>query len=203
LFSSMRAAQTAAEKMRERLEVPILCQGEDATGELVRQFATDARTCLFGTLSLWQGVDVPGSALQLVIIDRLPFPRPDDPLASARQRYVESSGGNGFMSVAATQASLRLAQGSGRLIRTATDKGVVAVLDSRLEKARYGSFVRASLPPMWPTTDTELVRASLRAIDASAPDPLPVAEIVVAKARAIGKPKKSAEPAEAAETPHP
>ncbi len=171
LFSSMRAAQTAAEKMRERLEVPILCQGEDATGELVRQFAADARTCLFGTLSLWQGVDVPGSALQLVIIDRLPFPRPDDPLASARQRYVESSGGNGFMSVAATQASLRLAQGSGRLIRTATDKGVVAVLDSRLEKARYGSFVRASLPPMWPTTDTELVRASLRAIDASAPDP--------------------------------
>jgi ATP-dependent DNA helicase DinG len=119
----------------------------------------------------------------------LPFPRPDDPLASARQRYVESSGGNGFMSVAATQASLRLAQGSGRLIRTATDKGVVAVLDSRLEKARYGSFVRASLPPMWPTTDTELVRASLRAIDASAPDPFPVAEIVVAKARAFGKSK--------------
>jgi len=171
LFSSMRAAQTAAEMMRERLDVPILCQGEDATGELVRQFASDAQTCLFGTLSLWQGVDVPGSALQLVIIDRLPFPRPDDPLASARQRYVESSGGNGFMSVAATQASLRLAQGSGRLIRTATDKGVVAVLDSRLERARYGSFVRASLPPMWPTTDTELVRASLRAIDASAPDP--------------------------------
>jgi ATP-dependent DNA helicase DinG len=176
LFSSMRAAQQATEEMRERLDLPILCQGDDATGELVRQFAADARTCLFGTLSLWQGVDVPGSALQLVLIDRLPFPRPDDPLASARQRFVESSGGNGFMTIAATQASLRLAQGAGRLIRNATDKGVVAVLDSRLANARYAGFVRASLPPMWSTTDGELVRASLRAIDASAPEPLPVAE---------------------------
>ena len=171
----MRAAKSAAEEMRERVDLPILCQGDDATGELVRQFAADARTCLFGTLSLWQGVDVPGSALQLVLIDRLPFPRPDDPLASARQRYVESHGGNGFMSVAATQASLRIAQGAGRLIRDATDRGVVAVLDSRLEKARYGGFVRASLPPMWPTTDSALVRASLRKIDQTAPEPLPVA----------------------------
>ena len=194
LFSSMRAAQTAAEQMRERLDVPVLCQGEDATGELVRQFAADAKTCLFGTLSLWQGVDVPGSSLQLVIIDRLPFPRPDDPLASARQRYVESSGGNGFMSVAATQASLRLAQGAGRLIRTATDKGVVAVLDSRLEKARYGGFVRASLPPMWPTTDQHLVKASLRKIDETAPEPLPVAASVM---QAIAD-ESAAEPVKAA-----
>ena len=186
LFSSMRAAQQAAELMRTRTELPILCQGEDATGELVRQFASDAQTCLFGTLSLWQGVDVPGSALQLVLIDRLPFPRPDDPLASARQRFVESSGGNGFMTISATQASLRLAQGAGRLIRNATDKGVVAVLDSRLANARYGGYVRASLPPMWSTTDRELVRASLRAIDAAAPEPLPVGAAVVTAQTAAG-----------------
>lgn len=168
LFSSMRAAERAAEQMRERLELPILCQGEDATSELVRQFAADDATCLFGTLSLWQGVDVPGPSLQLVVIDRLPFPRPDDPLASARARYVESHGGNGFMQVSATQAALRLAQGSGRLIRSADDKGVVAVLDSRLANARYADFIRASLPPMWPTTDGALVRASLAKIDESA-----------------------------------
>jgi ATP-dependent DNA helicase DinG len=119
LFSSKRAAVAAAEAMRERLDVPILCQGDDATPTLVREFAGHAETCLFGTLSLWQGVDVPGSACQLVAIDRIPFPRPDDPLASARQRAVAQAGGNGFMSVAATHAALRLAQGVGRLIRTA------------------------------------------------------------------------------------
>ena len=169
LFSSMRAAERAAEQLRERLDLPILCQGEDATSELVRQFAADEPTCLFGTLSLWQGVDVPGRSLQLVVIDRLPFPRPDDPLASARSRYVDSHGGNGFMQVSAMQAALRLAQGAGRLIRTTDDKGVVAVLDSRLANARYGEFIRTSLPPMWPTTDGALVRASLAAIASGPP----------------------------------
>ncbi len=130
LFSSMRAATAAAEAMRERLDVPVLCQGDDSTAALVRAFAADADTCLFGTLSLWQGVDVPGSACQLVVIDRLPFPRPDDPLASARQRSVTAAGGNGFVVVAVTAAALRLAQGAGRLIRSAEDRGVVAVLDS-------------------------------------------------------------------------
>jgi ATP-dependent DNA helicase DinG len=174
LFSSMRAAQVAAEFLRDR-DVPVLCQGEETTGELVRQFAGDARTCLFGTLSLWQGVDVPGSALQLVVIDRIPFPRPDDPLMSARARAADAAGGNGFMSVAATHAALRLAQGSGRLIRTSQDRGVVAVLDSRLHSARYAGFLRGSLPPFWYTTDFEQVRRSLVAIDASAPPVRPVA----------------------------
>jgi len=152
--------------MRQRVEFPVLCQGEDATSELVSQFAADAETCLFGTLSLWQGVDVPGPSLQLVVIDRLPFPRPDDPLASARARYVESHGGNGFMLVSATQAALRLAQGSGRLIRSMDDRGVVAVLDSRLATARYGDFIKASLPPMWQTTNKALVVASLERLRA-------------------------------------
>ncbi|MGF1429455.1 ATP-dependent DNA helicase [Kitasatospora sp. LaBMicrA B282] len=176
LFSSMRAAQTAAEQLRERLELPILLQGEDTLGELIRAFASDAPTCLFGTLSLWQGVDVPGSACQLVVMDRIPFPRPDDPLMSARQKAVEEAGGNGFMAVAATHAALLMAQGAGRLVRAADDRGVVAVLDPRLATARYGGFFRSSMPDFWYTTDRNQVRRSLAAIDASAPPVRPVAK---------------------------
>jgi ATP-dependent DNA helicase DinG len=167
LFSSMRAAKEAAGALRDRIKQPLLCQGDDVTAQLVRQFTEDEPTCLFGTLSLWQGVDVPGNSLQLVIIDRVPFPRPDDPLASARQRAVAARGGNGFMTVAASHAALLLAQGAGRLLRTVTDRGVVAVLDPRLVTARYGDFLRASLPPFWTTTDPDLVRAALRRLAAA------------------------------------
>jgi len=166
LFSSMRAAVQAAGALRERVKQPLLCQGDDVTAQLVKQFAEDEPTCLFGTLSLWQGVDVPGPSLRLVVIDRIPFPRPDDPLASARQRAVAARGGNGFMTVAAAHAALLLAQGTGRLLRTMTDRGVVAVLDPRLVTARYGDFLRASLPPFWTTTDPALVRAALGRLSA-------------------------------------
>jgi ATP-dependent DNA helicase DinG len=168
LFSSMRAAIQAAGALRERISQPLLCQGDDLTAQLVRQFSEDEPSCLFGTLSLWQGVDVPGNSLQLVVIDRIPFPRPDDPLASARQRAVAARGGNGFMTVAASHAALLLAQGAGRLLRTMTDRGVVAVLDPRLVTARYGDFLRASLPPFWTTTDPALVRAALGRLAAAA-----------------------------------
>ncbi|MFH8753251.1 ATP-dependent DNA helicase [Streptomyces rimosus] len=168
LFSSMRAAQAAAENLRGRLDMPILLQGEETLGELIRTFAADARTCLFGTLSLWQGVDVPGPNCQLVVMDRVPFPRPDDPLMSARQKAVEEAGGNGFMAVAATHAALLMAQGAGRLVRATGDRGVVAVLDPRVERARYGSFLRKSMPEFWYTTDRNQVRRSLAAIDAAA-----------------------------------
>jgi ATP-dependent DNA helicase DinG len=161
LFSSMRAAKQAAEVLRSQLDVRILCQGDDTTGLLVQQFAQDEPTCLFGTLSLWQGVDVPGRSLSLVVVDRIPFPRPDDPLSSARQRAAAVRGGNGFLAVAATHAALLLAQGAGRLLRSTEDRGVVAILDPRLATARYGSFLRASLPPFWPTTDSTVVRAAL------------------------------------------
>jgi ATP-dependent DNA helicase DinG len=171
LFSSMRAARQAAAELRERIGVPLLCQGEDPTSQLITRFAEDEPTCLFGTLSLWQGVDVPGRSLQLVVIDRIPFPRPDDPLASARQRAVEARGGNGFMTVAAAQAGLLLAQGTGRLLRTMTDRGVVAILDPRLVTKRYGAFLRASLPPFWTTTNPEVVRAALRRLAAAATAP--------------------------------
>ena len=173
LFSSMRAARQAADELAGRIGFPLLCQGDDQTAQLVSQFAADEPTCLFGTLSLWQGVDVPGPSLRLVVIDRIPFPRPDDPLASARQRAVAARGGNGFMSVAASQAALLLAQGSGRLLRTMTDRGVVAVLDPRLSTARYSGFLRASLPPFWTTTDPQVVRGALRRLAAETAAEMP------------------------------
>ncbi|OLT75299.1 ATP-dependent DNA helicase [Mycobacteroides chelonae] len=162
LFSSMRAAKEASEEMRTRLDTPVLCQGDDATSILVEQFSADPQTSLFGTLSLWQGVDVPGPSLSLVLIDRIPFPRPDDPLRAARQRAISARGGNGFMAVAGTQAALLLAQGTGRLLRGAHDRGVVAVLDSRMATAGYGGFLRASLPPFWSTHDLSVVTAALQ-----------------------------------------
>ncbi len=171
LFSSMRAARAAADAMRERLSTPVLCQGDDSTSALVEQFSADVQTSLFGTLSLWQGVDVPGPSLSLVLIDRIPFPRPDDPLLSARQRAVAARGGNGFMAVAASHAALLLAQGSGRLLRRVTDRGVVAVLDSRMVTAGYGGYLRASLPPFWQTTDAAQVRGALERLRAT-PDGL-------------------------------
>ena len=162
LFSSMRAAKQATEALRDRLDTPLLCQGDDATMLLVKRFAEDEATSLFGTLSLWQGVDVPGPSLSCVIIDRIPFPRPDDPLVAARQRAADSRGGNGFLTVSATHAALLLAQGAGRLLRGTGDRGVVAVLDPRLATARYGGFLRASLPPFWQTDDREKVLGALR-----------------------------------------
>ena len=143
LFSSMRAAKAAAAAMRECLPYPVLCQGDDSTMQLVKEFAADEPTCLFGTLSLWQGVDVPGSSLRLVVIDRIPFPRPDDPLASARTRAADARGGSGFMEVSANHAALLLAQGAGRLLRSMDDRGVVAVLDPRLVTKRYGEYLDA------------------------------------------------------------
>lgn len=171
LFSSMRAAKAAAEIMRDRLDTPVLCQGDDNTSTLVQRFAADEQTSLFGTLSLWQGVDVPGPSLSLVLIDRIPFPRPDDPLLTARQRAVAARGGNGFMAVAAGHAALLLAQGAGRLLRRVDDRGVVAVLDSRMATARYGGFLRASLPPFWATTDGAAVRAALQRLRAPDREP--------------------------------
>lgn len=167
LFSSRRAANAAAAAMRERLDVPILVQGDDQLPTLVSQFIADEPTCLFGTLSLWQGVDVPGATCRLVIIDRIPFPRPDDPVSSARSDAIEAAGGNGFLAVSATHAALLLAQGAGRLIRTSEDRGVVAVLDPRLATAGYGSFLTRSLPAFWRTTDRAVAVSALRRLATS------------------------------------
>ncbi|WP_430867041.1 ATP-dependent DNA helicase [Demequina aurantiaca] len=168
LFSSHKAALAAAEAMRERLDVPILYQLDDQVSTLVEQFKADPRACLFGSTSLWQGIDVPGPSSSLVIIDRIPFPRPDDPISQARTEEVGKRGGNGFMAVSATSAALLMAQGAGRLIRGTGDRGVVAVLDSRLATARYGGFLAKSMPPLWPTNDKAKVLEALRRLDAAA-----------------------------------
>ncbi|MFE9200904.1 ATP-dependent DNA helicase [Micromonospora sp. NPDC007230] len=168
LFSSRRAAQQAAELLRARTDLPVLLQGEEALPLLVRRFREERESCLFGVMSLWQGVDVPGDACQLVVIDRLPFPRPDEPLAAARAAAVDAGGGSGFAAVSVPIAAIRLAQGVGRLIRATGDRGVVAVLDSRLETARgYGPFLRRSLPPFWYTTRPDVARGALERLGKS------------------------------------
>ncbi|MFI7432830.1 ATP-dependent DNA helicase [Micromonospora haikouensis] len=168
LFSSRRAAQQAAELLRAKTDLPVLLQGEEALPLLVRRFREEQSSCLFGVMSLWQGVDVPGDSCQLVVIDRLPFPRPDEPLAAARAAAVDAGGGSGFSAVSVPIAAVRLAQGVGRLIRATGDRGVVAVLDSRLETARgYGPFLRRSLPPFWYTTRPEVARGALERLGRS------------------------------------
>ena len=162
LFASRRAAEQAAAEMRKRLPFDILCQGDDTIPALVKHFADSENTCLFGTLTLWQGVDVPGRSCSLVIIDKIPFPRPDDPLLQARKEAADAAGRNGFMEVAATHASLFMAQGAGRLLRSVDDRGVVAVLDKRLIEKRYGSFIRSSMPSFWPTHDPDVVTQALK-----------------------------------------
>lgn len=162
LFSSRRGAELAAEHVRARLDLPIGVQGEDSMANLVRDFRQDPGSSLFGTLTLWQGVDVPGDACRLVTIDRIPFPRPDEPLTSARQERITAHGGNGFMGVSAQHAALLLAQGAGRLIRSQQDRGMVAVLDARLATARYAGFLRAAMPPLWDTTDPGVALGALR-----------------------------------------
>lgn len=162
LFSSRRGATEAADELRGHIPFDIFVQGDDAIGALVNRFAKNENACLFGTLTLWQGVDVPGPSCSLVLIDRIPFPRPDNPLLQARSDAAKAAGRNGFMEVSATHAALLLAQGAGRLLRSVDDRGVVAVLDSRLATKRYGGFLRSSMPPFWYTTDPDTVRGALR-----------------------------------------
>ncbi len=180
LFSSWRAVERAAVLLGERFggvsdRRLIVARQGDAVAALVRAFAEDDHSSLLGTLSLWQGVDVPGASCSLVVIDRIPFPRPDDPLVSARSELVDAAGGSGFAAVSVPRAALLLAQGAGRLIRSAEDRGVVAILDPRLATTGYGTRLRRSLPPFWWTTDEAVVLGVLRRLDSqlgSAPDPV-------------------------------
>ncbi|MCW2680480.1 MAG: putative ATP-dependent helicase, partial [Frankiales bacterium] len=168
LFSSTAAAARAAAAVREAVDFPVLLQGDDSPGALQHAFASDARTCLFGTRSFWQGVDTPGSACQLVVIDRIPFGHVDDPLSKARLAAASDAGRNGFLEVTLPPAAVLLAQGAGRLIRSTGDRGVVAVLDPRLETAGYARVLLDSLPGFYRARSKQAVLASLRAIDADA-----------------------------------
>ncbi len=166
LFSSWRGVEAADAHLRKVLaELPIKIFTQkrgDSVGPLVEKFAKDETSILLGTMSLWQGVDVPGDSCILVAIDRIPFPRPDEPVMSARAAQADAAGGSGFMQVSLPRAALLLAQGTGRLIRSVEDRGVVAILDSRIVTKRYGSVLLNSMPPLWRTSDKEVVRDSLR-----------------------------------------
>lgn len=161
LFTSFRVLDETAATLADRLDVPILSQRSAPKGRLIEQFAADPATCLFATMGFWQGVDVPGEACSLVVIDRIPFPRPDEPLLQARR---ELAGADAFARIDLPRATTLLAQGAGRLIRTASDRGVVAVLDPRLARATYRWDVVNALPPMRRTKDPEVARQALREI---------------------------------------
>jgi len=163
LFTSWKAMDLAAAAVRERVDVPILTQRDLPKPALVARFAASEATCVFATAGFFQGVDVPGRTLSLVVIDRLPFPRPDDPLLSARRELL---GPGAFAQIDLPRAAMLLAQASGRLIRTATDRGVVAVLDRRLGTARYRWDIVRALPPMRRTRDRREVEAFLRELTA-------------------------------------
>ena len=165
LFTSWKAMDLAAAAVRERVDVPILTQRDLPKPALVARFARDEATSVFATAGFFQGVDVPGRTLSLVVVDRLPFPRPDDPLLSARRELL---GPAAFSQIDLPRAAMLLAQASGRLIRNSTDRGVVAVLDRRLGTARYRWDIVRALPPMRRTRDRQEVEAFLRSITSGA-----------------------------------
>jgi ATP-dependent DNA helicase DinG len=170
LFSSWRGVEAADEHLRDvlaELKLPIITQRRgDSVGPLVDKFAKDEKSILLGTISLWQGIDVPGRTCTLVAIDRIPFPRPDEPVLSARAAEADAAGGSGFMQISLPRAALLLAQGTGRLIRSLDDRGVVAILDSRIVNKRYGSILLNSMPPFWRTSDGAVIKEALRRLDA-------------------------------------
>lgn len=170
LFSSWRGVEAAAEVLGSKLaaqpQINLIVQRKgDPVGVLVEKFAADTKSVLIGTISLWQGVDVPGESCSLVVIDRIPFPRPDDPIVSARAQRAQEQGGNGFMSVSVPKAALLLAQGAGRLIRSDTDRGVVALLDKRITSRSYGSTLLKSMPDFWRTSEKSVVIEALKRLD--------------------------------------
>lgn len=153
LFTSLRALRQCAEafplllKQRD-LDFPVLTQNEAPKGELLRRFRELGNAVLIGSQSFWEGVDVAGDALSLVVIDKLPFAPPDDPVLAARMKHLEEQGGSPFMDWQVPQAAISLKQGAGRLIRSETDRGVLAICDDRLVTKGYGRILRSSLPPM-------------------------------------------------------
>jgi ATP-dependent DNA helicase DinG len=162
LFTSYRAMDAALDRLRSRLPYPLLGQRDLPKPALVERFAAEEETCLFATMGFWQGIDVPGPSLSLVTLDRLPFPRPDEPLLQARRERARAEA---FRLVDLPRAVTLLAQGAGRLIRNATDRGVVAVLDSRLAtNPRYRWDIVRALPPMHRTRDRAEVEAFLRSL---------------------------------------
>lgn len=159
LFTSYRMMNAVHERLSGRLPYMLMKQGDLSNEELVREFLKHENACLFGVHSFWEGVDIKGEALSCVVIDKLPFATPDSPMNKARAEAVTSSGGNGFTDYAIPQAQMRLKQGFGRLIRSSSDRGVVAILDSRLVKKAYGREFLRFLPQCPMTFNKEDVKA--------------------------------------------
>jgi ATP-dependent DNA helicase DinG len=176
LFTSHRALQRAAALLRERWaslgEFPLLVQGEAPREQLLRSFRESGNAVLLGTASFWEGVDVRGDALRLVIIEKLPFASPDDALTRARIEHLKANGGNAFREYQLPEAALALKQGVGRLIRSETDRGVVVICDPRLVDKSYGRVFRACLPPMPATRVAEDATKFLRRIAGVAAPPV-------------------------------
>jgi ATP-dependent DNA helicase DinG len=176
LFTSHRALEQAARRLRERwaggggMRFHLLVQGESPREQLLRDFREHGDAVLLGTSSFWEGVDVKGSALRLVVIDRLPFASPEDPVMRARLQRARDSGGNPFTDFQLPEAALALKQGVGRLIRSEEDTGVVAIVDPRLTGKGYGKQLIASLPPMRRTRELQEVRAMFERSAGEAPD---------------------------------
>jgi len=147
LFSSKRMLEEVYELLAPQLEFPLLRQGDLPRIELTRRFKEEEGAVLFGLKSFWEGVDIPGEALSLVVIDKLPFDPPDDPVHEARVAQMKAAGENWFGVYVLPQTVLRLKQGLGRLLRTREDRGVMAILDTRLYTKSYGSTILNALPP--------------------------------------------------------
>ncbi|PIE18995.1 MAG: helicase [Proteobacteria bacterium] len=169
LFTSFRMLELVHELVAERLPYPLLVQGEGSKEALLREFRATAESVLFATASFWEGVDIVGDALSLVVIDKLPFAPPGDPMVDARISAVEADGGDPFIAYQVPNAILTLKQGVGRLIRHRGDRGIIAVLDPRLSTKRYGHMFIDSLPPARHTYDLELLGQWWRTLSAPAP----------------------------------
>jgi ATP-dependent DNA helicase DinG len=153
LTTTLRVLPAIAQALREALDLAnagteVLVQGSAPRRQLMQQFGDGRGRVLVGSHSFWEGIDVPGDALQCVVIDKLPFPPPSDPLVEARVRRIESRGGDAFAEHFVTEAAIALRQGGGRLIRTETDRGLLVICDPRLVRMPYGARLRGALPPM-------------------------------------------------------
>ena len=164
LFTTLRALARARETLaaafaREGMDFPLLVQGEGSRTDLLIRFRRLGNAVLLGSQSFWEGVDVQGEALSVVVIDKLPFAPPDDPLLKARLEHIARQGGNPFLDYQLPQAAISLKQGAGRLIRSETDRGVLMVCDRRLVDKPYGRRIAQALPPMRRTRELADVRA--------------------------------------------
>ncbi|HLF84360.1 MAG TPA: helicase C-terminal domain-containing protein, partial [Blastocatellia bacterium] len=155
LFTSLASMRETHERVRDLIDYPTFIQGQGSKTGLLERFRNTDGAVLFATSSFWQGVDVQGEALSCVIISKLPFAVPSDPVVAARQKYIDDQGGNSFYQYSVPQAAITLKQGLGRLIRSTTDRGVLSILDPRIRTKSYGRVFLQSIPQCQVTASIE------------------------------------------------